>query len=94
MIKGITHTLIYYGICATIVALLSILFEQPVHVPGLNYLFVFLMIVAGLFLIIINIIKIIDKKTRSYNLGALILNATFVVTTVVIYLIGYYSQFE
>lgn len=93
MKKGVIHTLLYYGTCVIIVALLTLIFEQPAHFPGLNYLFIFLMIVAGFFLIIINIVKITDKKNRSYNVGALILNATFVITIVVTYLIGYYSQF-
>ena len=94
MKKGIIHTLLYYGICAIIVALLTLLFEQPAHFPGLNYLFIFLMVIAGGLLIIINIVKITDKKTRDYNIGALILNVAFVVTIVATYLVSYYSQFE
>jgi hypothetical protein len=94
MKKGMMHALIYYAICALLFAVLSIAFKQPAHIPGLNFLFLFAILVAGFCLIIINLFRIWNKKNGSYNFGALLINLIFVVTIVSVYLVGYYRQFE
>lgn len=94
MKKGIMHALIYYAICALVYAVLSIIFEQPAHVPGLNFLFLFAILFVSFCLVIISLFRIWNKNNRSYNFGALLINLIFVVTTFSVYLVGYYRQFK
>ncbi len=94
MKKGLIHSLIYYGICIVIFIILSLVFEQPRHFPGLNYMFLFLLLIIGFIIITINLIQIIKNKNNKYNIGALIIHFGYAGGLISWYLIGYYSQFK
>ena len=93
MKKGFIESLIYYAICSIIFIALTVFLEKPRHFPGLNYLFLFLLLIISLCLIAINVSNILRLKNRMYNTAALAFHLTFAGGLIIWYVIGYYSQF-
>ncbi len=92
--KGIIDTLSYYGICCVIFVAMTLLLDEPRHSPGLNYIFLFLLLIVCTGLIINNLLNILIKKKREYNIGSIIIHTSYGIGLIAWYLIGYYRQFE
>lgn len=79
MKRGIVHTAIYYVICIVLFIALTFLMEEPRHAPGLNYIFLFLILFVAFGLLFINLLNIAIKKNKQdYYLGSLIIHLSFI----------------
>lgn len=63
MKRGIIHTLIYYGASVIVFFILSAVFEQPAHYPGINFFFLFFVFLIACCMILINLIRYLSGKT-------------------------------
>lgn len=94
MKKGLINTLIFYGICFIIFILLTKFTYQPAHFFGLNFFFLFFLIIVSILCILFHLGKIFGNRNIEYNKGALLIHSCFILGIILFYIWLYCGQFE